>query len=483
MTRVKINPLTRAHGYLSVELEVEGGRVTDARSSGLLFRGFEQMLRGRAPHDAVYLTQRICGICSSAHAIAAAMALENAFNIEVPQNGHLLRNLIFGADILQNHLRHLYLLAIPDYIMPPEMGPAEARRRGDYRLPEVLDRRIREHYLEALETSGLAHKAVAVFGGKAPHLQSILAGGVTEHVLTDRVMRFQSLLSQIQAFITDKLVPDVESIARYYDDYFNIGAGYGNLLSFGLFPTGTDRNQRVFKAGVIQNGQTGTFFPRLITRETGASWYRGDEGPQPPDRGQSTPFPGRAGAYSWIKAPRYNGEPFEGGPLARMRLAGLYRGGISVMDRLLARAVEAKEIAGLMNGWVRQLVPDRPTISWVDPLPATGSGAGLTDSMRGTLAHWVSVREGRITDYHILTPSAWNLSPRDENGRRGPLEEALVGTPVADETNPLEAGRVVRSYDPCISCAVHVLEKTACAGSGAVPEKGERREKNKTPYN
>jgi hydrogenase large subunit len=459
MTRLKINPLTRSHGYLSVEVEVEGGRVADAKSSGLLFRGFEKMLKGRAPHDAVYLTQRICGICSSAHAIAASVALENAFNIEVPPNGYLLRNLILGADILQNHLRHLCFLAIPDYITPPDMGPAEARRGGDYRLPAGEDERIRGHYLEALETSELAHKLVAVFGGKAPHLQSILAGGVTERVLTDRIVRFQSLLSQLYTFIADKLVPDVETIARYYDDYFQIGKGYGNLLSFGLFPTGSGRDKRVFKAGIIRDGRVGRFLPGLITREIGASWYRGDEGPLPPEQGESAPFTDRGGAYSWIMAPRYDGEPFEGGPLARMKLAGLYLGGTSVMDRLLARAVESKEIAGRMNDWLRELVPDRSAINWMERLPPAGGGASLIDSMRGALAHWVSIREGRITSYHIVTPSAWNLSPRDGSSRRGPLEEALIGTPVADESNPLEVGRVVRSYDPCVSCAVHVLER------------------------
>ncbi len=460
MTTIKVNPLTRAHGYMSVEVEVEGGQVVDAKSSGLLFRGFEEILRGRAPHDAVYLTQRICGICSSAHAIVSSVALENAFGIEVPKNGFILRNLIFGADILQNHLRHLYLLAIPDYITPPDIGPAERRIAGDYRLPAADDRRIREHYLQALETSDLAHKAVATFGGKAPHLQSILAGGVTEKVLTDRVMRFQSLIAEVYTFIREKLIPDVETIARYYDDYFKIGTGYGNLFSFGLFPTGLKQDERVYQAGVIRGGQTTEKFdPQVITQEIGASWFRGDEGALPPDRGESAPYPDRADAYSWIKTPRYNGEPFEGGPLARMRLAGLYNGGVSVMDRLLARAVEAKEITELMNGWLRELVPDQPTINWVDPLPAEGSGAGLIDSMRGALAHWVSTREGRITSYRIITPSAWNLSPRDGNGRRGPLEEALIGAPVADESNPLEVGRVVRSYDPCISCAVHVLEK------------------------
>jgi hydrogenase large subunit len=464
MTRIKINPITRSHGYMSVEVDIQNGEVVDAWSSGLLYRGFEAMLRGRAPHDAVYLTQRVCGICSSAHALASSVALEKAFEIEVPFNGVVLRNLIFGADMLQNHLRHLYLLVIPDYINAPQGAPGGPQKNNDIRLPQNIDERIQKHYLEALEVAHFTHKAVAAFGGKAPHLQSILAGGVTEQVLTDRVMHFQALVAKVYDFIRDKLLPDIEDIARFYSDYFTIGRGYANLLSFGLFPTGEKDEQRVFKAGIIRDGrEKEAFQPQRITQEIGHSWYRGDEGPRPPLEGESEPFPQKGGAYSWIKAPRYGGEPFEGGALARMWLAGIHTNGVSVMDRLLAKAIEAKEVAERLNAWIPTLVPDRPTIHWVDPLPPHGEGFGLIDSMRGTLAHWVKVRNHRITSYRIITPSAWNLSPRDDAGKRGPLEEALIGTPVVDIENPVEVGRVVRSFDPCISCAVHVLQSNGLA--------------------
>ncbi|MDW7651021.1 MAG: nickel-dependent hydrogenase large subunit [Bacillota bacterium] len=460
MTRVRMNPLTRVHGYMSVEVEIKNGVVTDAWSSGLLFRGFEAMLKGRSPHDAVYLTQRICGICSSAHAIAASVALENAFDIEVPHNGVILRNLIFGADLIQNHIRQLYLLAIPDYINTPLNAPGHRQRGGDFRLPKNIESRIQANYLEALDTAHKAHEAVATFGGKAPHLQSILAGGVTEKALTDRIMRFQALIAELYDFIREKLLPDMEDITRYYDDYFTIGRGYGNLLSFGLFPLGSRDKGRFYRPGLIRAGEgRGEFDPEQIKQDIRHAWYSGTEGPAHPLKQESVPSPRKEGAYSWIKAPRYGGEPFEGGPLARMWLAGIYQNGISVMDRLMARAIEIKEVAEQLNAWVQEVIPDQPTINWVDPLPTEGEGAGLVDSMRGTLAHWIEARNRRIVSYRIITPSAWNLSPRSDSGQRGPLEEALVGTPINDENNPLELGRVVRSYDPCISCAVHVLQK------------------------
>jgi hydrogenase large subunit len=460
MRKITINPLTRTHGYFSVELEIRDGRVSDARASGLLFRGFEQMLQGRAPHDAVYLTQRICGICSSAHAITGALALEDAFRIEVPQQAYLLRNLIFGADTLQNHIRFLYLLVFPDYVDAPPGAPGGAVRRSDYRLPKAVRERIQQHYLEALETSGMAHKAVAVFGGKAPHLQTIVAGGVTEKIVADKVTRFQSLLSHLDKFIRDKLLPDIEDISRYYADYFAFGKGYGNLLSFGQYRVGAKGAGRVFPAGAVRFGQEAEpFQPLLITREIAHSWYHGREGQLTTVQGKSQPAPHKETGYSWIKAPRYKELPFEGGPLARLWLAGIYRNGISVLDRLMARALEAKEVAVRMNEWLRELVPGSPTINWLDPLPASGEGTGLADSMRGPLAHWLQSENGRLAVYRIVTPSAWNLSPRDGQGRRGPLEEALIGTPVADADNPVEAGRVIRSFDPCISCAVHVLQR------------------------
>ena len=460
MPRIRMNPLTRVHGYMSVEVEINHGTVTDAWSSGLLYRGFENILKGRSPHDAVYLTQRICGICSSAHAVAAALTLEKTFKIKVPHNGKILRNLILGADLIQNHIRHIYLLAIPDYISAPKNAPGNNRSELDLRLPPETEARIQENYLTALETSSLAHKAVATFGGKAPHLQSIVAGGVTEAVLTDRIIRFQALIGELSRFINDKLLPDIEDIARYYPDYYMIGKGYGNLLSFGMFPFANNDHQKHFTAGLLLEKETQKGYDaEKISLDIRHAWYQDKEDVQKPLAQTSKPAPAKEEAYSWIKAPRYENRAFEGGPLARMWLNGIYKNGISVMDRLIARAIEAREMTVLLNDWLRELIPDQPTINWLDPLPLSGEGVGMTDAMRGPLAHWLRVENRRIEAYRIITPSAWNLSPRDSAGQGGPLEEALIGTPVANPENPVEVGRVVRSFDPCISCAVHLLEK------------------------
>jgi Ni,Fe-hydrogenase I large subunit len=165
----------------------------------------------------------------------------------------------------------------------------------------------------------------------------------------------------------------------------------------------------------------------------------------------------KPGAYSWIKTPRYQDKPFEGGPLARLWINNIYNSGISVNDRNVARALEIKEIIKEMYIWLEELNLHQPSLNRYQPIPDT-QGTGLIDSMRGPLGHWVKIKNGRTSHYQVVTPSSWNFAPRDKNNQRGPVEEALIGTPVADLNSLIEVGRVIRSFDPCFSCAVHVAK-------------------------
>ena len=174
------------------------------------------------------------------------------------------------------------------------------------------------------------------------------------------------------------------------------------------------------------------------------------------DEPSGTPAIGKDGAYAWIKAPRYGGDVYEVGPLPRMTVAGLYSGGISVMDRLRARARESYELAVSMFQWLDNLVVGTPTHVWLNS-PSSGSGVGLTEAPRGALGHWIDIADGKISRYQIVTPTAWNASPKDDLGQRGAIEEALVGTPVANLDHPIEPLRVVHSFDPCLACAVHTV--------------------------
>lgn len=453
---IRISPITRINGFWNVEVEVNNGRVTDARSSGMIFRGFEKILQGRDPRDAIYLTERICGICSSAHGIAAAHAIEDALNLTVPENAVFIRNLSFGADLLQNHVRHFYLLSSLDYVEGLNVPPMIPRYKGEYRIPKGETDIILRNYNEHFEIARKCHEMVVVFGGKIPHQHGIVAGGVSVHPDTSKVQKFLAMLDEVEKFITQKMLPDAERLTHYYADYYEIGRGHGNMLAYANFPTAPKQQNQVIPFGIVVDGRVEKFTEGRILEYLKYAWYDGR--PLPPEKGETRPDADKEGGYSWVKAPRYRGKPLETGPLAHLWVKGDYTRGISTMDRIMARVLEAKMLAGLMKDWAQKLKQGRPIYTPLSFPAGEIVGTGYTGAMRGALGHWVTIKDKFITRYQIVTPSAWNCSPRDDNGVRGPVEEALIGTPVADSDNPIEIGRVVRAFDPCLACAVHVLQ-------------------------
>jgi len=456
MKKITINPVTRSNSPFVVEVTVSGGKVVDARCSCQFFRGFELILRDRDPRDAGYLTERICGICSSAHGTAAAYALENAAGVRPPHNGNILRNLIFGADILQNHVRHFYLLSLPDYVKGPDLPPFVPAYKKGFRLSKKANDAMMQNYYEALEIGRLCHELVALLGAKAPFPHSILAGGSTVAPTADVVLDFRHKLKRINDFIHNRMIPDAHTLAEVYADYYEIGIRKAKMLEYGLFPRDERDRERYFPGGLVVDGQVQRADMHAIKEDLSCAWFRHDYNPQYPGRGVTEPDRGKEGAYSWIKAPRYNGKAVEGGPLARLWVGGGYRRGVSVMDRIMARVLETKMIGEMMAGWLEELRPGEP-IYTPFKIPREAEGVGLTGAMRGPLGHWLRIEKGRIAHYQIITPTAWNMSPRDAEGQMGPMEEALLDTPVADENEPVEISRVVRSFDPCAACATHVI--------------------------
>jgi len=455
--KIRISPVTRINGFWNLEIQVDGGQITDAWSSGIFFRGLEEILKGRDPRDAAYLTERICGICSSAHAVAASHAIEDALKIEIPKNAVLLRNISFGADLLQNHIRHFYLLTILDFVKGPDRPPFIPRYEADYRLSKPETNRIMESYRQHFELARLTHEMVTIFGGKVPHQHGIVPGGFTTNPTVDKIQKSMGILDLVAAFIDDKLIPDIELLARRYEDYYHIGVGYQNLLAYGNFAIPGRPGEFVMPFGVYTGGKIEKFDPQKVLEHVHRSWFTQEE-PKNPRVGLTRPEPDREEAYSWVKAPRYDGKPFETGPIAHLWIKGEYRRGISTMDRLMARALEARMVAGLMRQWLKELEPGQPVFQPYSMPEKEVEGVGYTGAMRGALAHWVRFKGQKILHYQIVTPSAWFCSPRDREGNRGPIEEALVGTPIADIKNPIEVGRVARSFDPCLACAVHLVK-------------------------
>ncbi|TWT84193.1 Periplasmic [NiFeSe] hydrogenase large subunit [Planctomycetes bacterium CA13] len=501
--KITIDPLTRIEGHLSIRVDVEEGKVITAECSGEMFRGFEAILQGRDPMDAQQIMQRICGVCPVAHGIASCMAQEEAYGVAPPQNGQLLRNLIQGSNFLQSHILHFYHLSAVDWIdlaaiqkyegSDPTLrnlqtwvqtqietqqlfplAPLFPRYEGNYADDALTNEMGLKNYVIALEMRALAHQMGAIWCGKLPHAPGLIPGGVTESVTARKVARFRSALKRVATFIDDAYLPDVQRVATAFPDYFEVGRGCGNFLTYGMFGQPTGSEEPTFSPGVLMDGKLQTFHQDQITEDTCYSRFSSPSGIHP-SSGASAPDPHKDKAYSWIKAPRYAGQVMEVGPLARVLTA--YKRGTdpnlvnlvdkylealavdatalpSVLGRHLSRALEAKIVATKMLEWVEMLAPEEPT-NTPFTIPQTGTGAGLTEAARGALGHWLQIRNGKISNYQCVVPTTWNCSPRDDEGNPGATEQALMGTPVNNVENPLEAARVVRSFDPCLACAVH----------------------------
>ncbi len=458
-----IDPVTRIEGHLKVDVAIDTldgvQQVTDVRTIGTLFRGFEKLLEKRDPRDAPLITSRICGVCPTSHAQAAVLALDNASGLSVPAAGRVLRNLVHGACFLESHILHFYLLSLPDYLhglgMPPWTPGFEMDGRVDKAAAEVFT----AHYLEAINVRRRCHEIGALFGGKLPHSPAYIAGGFTAVPSQAKIDAFRAGLEDILAFIETRYLPDAERLSTFYSDYFFIGRGYGNLLSYGAFELDDDGASQLFAAGRIVNG-AGASQPvnaAAITEDVTHAWFNDADNNLNPAAGDTRAVYPKAGGYSWLKAPRYGGVPYECGPLARMWASGEYTNGVSAMDRIRARAFEAHKLARAMWSWLDSLAPGAATVSRDWPAPQSASAMGLTEAPRGALGHWLKVENGVIARYQVITPTCWTISPRDGANQLGPLEQALIGTPVADASHPVEVLRVIHSVDPCLDCATHVM--------------------------
>ncbi len=460
--RIVINPVTRISGFMEIDVTIDNNIVTDAKTEGLLFRGFEKMLVGRNPFDAVYFTQRICGICSTAHSVASTLALEAAMNVIPSEQGKYLRDILHGCEFLQNHIRHFYQYTIPDFVRLPDKFPLYVTEHNDFRLPKDKSDEIAKHYFESLDISRSAHEMLTVLGGKAPHNHGVFVGGITTQATTDKIIKIKSILHTISQFIENKMIPDAYTIGRYYRDYYKIGKGFGNLLSYGCFNKYNELGTLYVDPLVYMKGNISTFNLDEITQDIDYSWYKGKTNEyKPTDAIVVEPDMNKSKAYSWVKAPRYGGIPYEVGPLARQWLSGEYRNGISTMDRTIARVLEARKITKIISILIENLIPG-VSVQKEYTIPTSSEGVGLIDTTRGALGHWLKIENGSISFYQIITPSAWNLSTRGNNNMRGTAEQALIGTIIRDFDNPVELGRIIRSFDPCVSCATHVFSQGEC---------------------
>ncbi|WP_297418366.1 nickel-dependent hydrogenase large subunit [Clostridium sp.] len=449
---ITIDPVTRISGFLEIKAEVEGNTIVKANASGLLFRGFEKMLKGRSPLDAVYFTERICGICSTAHSMASTLALEDALKVTVSLNDNYIRDVLHGFEFIQNHLRHFYLLSIPSYAKISSIKLIEEQQYTDYRLPDKINKKIEEDYVKSIELSRLAHEGLALLGGKAPHNHGIFVGGVTVNIDAYKLEKIKSIIRNIESFVKNIMKEDVGIISKYYPDYFKKGESYPYFMTYGVFDKYEDPEITYVKPALMKDNIKYALEADKITEQVHYSWYKKDKGLEEVDLSKPD-------AYTFIKAPRYLGLPMEVGPLARLIISGEYTNGHSSMDRNIARVLETEKILGIMKKLVDR-IELKPNNQKVYDIPEKAYGVGLTDTTRGALGHWIEIEKKVINHYNIITPTVWNLSPKDTSNLPGTTEKALIGTKLNNVKEPIEIGRIVRSFDPCVSCATHLIGGT-----------------------
>jgi hydrogenase large subunit len=456
------DPAKRSEGHLRIEVTVDKVKgieqVVDALATLTLFRGFETILLNRRPWEIQNFAQLVCGDSIIAHGMAAVMALEAASRTAVPPYVRLMRNLVLGANFIMSHVLHFYRFTLPDYldadVIPSRRPSTSSDKRIKGRAANTLAQKVTSAFdkgRNGLDTL-LKNTPMGTFlGGELGDFSTCFADGFTAMPKEELLTQLRIFLDELFPFIQGEYVDDVHHLASVYPDYLSIGRGHGNLLTYGVFDLDATGTAKLFRAGCSTHkaGTVKTVDLCKITEQVTSSWHT--------HRTRDTvPKSQKINNLSWLSSPRYEGLSYEVGPLARMRINADYAGGPSVMDRHLARAHEALKICQAMRSWIDQFKGEV-----TGPIQRKASvsdvSCGLTETPRGALGHWIHILKGKISRYQIITPTCWNASSRDSAGQRGPIEEALIGTPVATAEEPIEVLRVIHSFDPSLSFDVHIL--------------------------
>ncbi len=482
MTRRIMGPFNRVEGDLEVQLEIEGDRVSSANVVSPLYRGFEQMLHGKDPRDALVYAPRICGICSVAQSVAAATALATAQGIEIPRNGQLSVNLILATENVADHLTHFYLFFMPDFARDAYQNESwYAHASSRYRA--VHGAAIKQ----MLPARAAFMHIMGLLAGKWPHSLSIQPGGTTRALEAQEVIRVSNILYGLRQFLETTLFGDTlenmvtianqkqlqqwaaqdspqSSDLRFFlhlCDTLNLkqlGQAYNRFMSYGAYPLA---GQTLFAQGSWFNGRQ-TLDINAITEDVSHSWLMQQSVPRHPYDGVTIPDLDVEDAYTWCKAPRLAGEPVEVGALARQLISGqpligdlVADSGGNVQNRVIARLLEMARVVIEMEEWARAIIVKQAFCA-TQAIPDEAEGLGLIEAARGSLGHWLRIKKGRILNYQIIAPTTWNFSPRDKDNVPGALEQALVGAPLrAGESEPVAVQHIVRSFDPCMVCTVH----------------------------
>ncbi len=485
MPEIEVDPTTRIEGHHSVTMSVEDGAVVSAHSEMDMFRGIESIVIGRPPSDAPQIAQMICGVCFTCQRQASVMAVEDAARRagtfdQPPEQAKLLRDIMEGLFLLWNHTVHLFTLAGPDY--GEELAGTGFER---------IDPADGDGTMTALRQQRVLLQAFAEFGGRSPHPLTYVPGGMATTLDEDSVAEVRQTLESVDEWVgpSDAVPEALEEVrdgnvqsetAQGLHDMLSIlvGAKRAGADEFGVAPPrfyanglfyGRD-DESLFTRGISVDGDVTPVsrddLVENIREDVAFSWYTDNSGGSPADAPPPEPDPQAEEAYSWGKAPRYDGQSMETGPLARLVIDGRdpydLRARLAsdpnvstTLTRLIARVQEIILVRDRLREWLDALDPDGTfAVPFDDDF--SGQGIGLWGASRGALSHWCTIEDGEVSQYQVISPTAWNLGPRDANGNPSILEHALEGIPVQNPTNPVDVMRTIRSYDPCLGCAVHV---------------------------
>ncbi len=483
MTRVLVGPFNRVEGDLEIALDIEAGVVRRAEVGVPLYRGFEQMLVGRPLDDALVIAPRICGICSVSQSLAVARAIASFSGLAPEPNGELAAAIAHGAENVADHLTHFHLFFMPDFARA-----AYADRPWHAAIAERFAAIRGTAATTFLPARARLLEVMGVVAGKWPHSLAFRAGGTTRALGLGEIMRLGTILADVRAFAEGPLfgrpleaiaglasLADLDRVSDGPSDFSaflrlardldlaRLGRGPGLVMSVGAYPGVGRDGAHEFRAGVME---TADLVHRplsidAITEDPAHAWIAGEAGP--PARATTAPDLERAGAYSWARAPRLDGRAVEVGALARQLVDGDplaaalvgEAGGTGVAARVILRLVESARVLLAMERWVAAIARGAPFCS-EGQSQTDGSGVGLVEAARGSLAHWTTVRGGRIGRWQIVAPTTFNFSPRDAAGTPGPLEGALEGLAVGEAgAEAVAVQHVVRSFDPCMVCTAH----------------------------
>ncbi len=478
--RIIAGPFNRVEGDLEIRLDIAGGEVRSAYVNSPLFRGFEQILEGKDPRDALTIVPRICGICSISQSVAASRALAAAQGILPPPNGERAAAIVHAAENIADHLTHFHIFFMADFaraVYANEPWHSEVvekfKAKGGTLVGEALNARS-----EFLHIMG-------ILAGKWPHTLSLQPGGVTKAPDQRDRIRLLAIIRQFRAWAETSIFADtlehvleidsVDALRAWHardagrgslrlfltiSDALGLdrmGPGPGRFMSYGAYPVD---GAPLFPAGVWENGVIAPLDTSLIVEDLASSWMLGQ--PAHPFEGRTWPDEAMADGYSWCKAPRLGGETAEVGAFARMLISGhplaaqlLHAGAANVRARVVGRLFEIAATVVAMERWVSEIIPGETFIAR-GRMPESARATGLIEAARGSLGHWLVIEQGRIASYQIIAPTTWNFSPRDALGTPGPVEQALRGARVLPgETTPVSVQHIVRSFDPCMVCTVH----------------------------